>query len=155
MISLQSKGFSSLLQHHNSKASILWCSAFFMLQLSHPYMTTGKTIALTRWTFVDKVMSLLFFLSRLIITFLPRSGREELPHVQGRGCGGGREELPHVQGRAAAALCWSSREEIPHVQDKRNPSKMVGTETGHRRADRLKPQSQKTSQSDHTDHSLV
>ena len=66
----------SLLQHHSSKASILWRSAFFIVQLSHPYMTTGKTIALTRWTFVDKVMSLLFnMLSRLIITFLPRSKR--------------------------------------------------------------------------------
>ena len=64
----------SLLQHHSSKASILQCSAFFIVQLSHPYMTTGKTIALTRWNFVDKVMSLLFnMLSRLIITFLPRS----------------------------------------------------------------------------------
>ena len=64
----------SLLQHHSSKASILWCSAFFIIQLSHPYMTTGKTIALTRWTFVCKVMSLLFnVLSRLVITFLPRS----------------------------------------------------------------------------------
>ena len=73
-ISLQSKGFSSLLQHHSSKASILWRSAFFTVQLSHPCMTTGKTIALTRWTFVGKVMSLLFnMLSRLVITFLPRS----------------------------------------------------------------------------------
>ena len=64
----------SLLQHHSSKASILLCSAFFIVQLSHPYMTTGKTVALTRWTFVDKVMSLLFnMLSRLVITFLPRS----------------------------------------------------------------------------------
>ena len=64
----------SLLQHHSSKASILWCSAFFTGQLSHTYMTTGKTIALIRWTFVDKVMSLLFnILSRLVITFLPRS----------------------------------------------------------------------------------
>ena len=64
----------SLLQHHSSKASILQCSAFFMVQLSHPYMTTGKAIALTRQTFVDKVMSLLFnMLSRLVITFLPRS----------------------------------------------------------------------------------
>ena len=64
----------SLLQHHSSKASILQCSAFFIVQLSHPYMTTGKTIALTRQTFVDKVMSLLFnMLSRLVITFLPRS----------------------------------------------------------------------------------
>ena len=64
----------SLLQHHSSKASILWCSAFFTVQLSHPYMTTGNTIALTRWTFVGKVMSLLLnMLSRLVITFLPRS----------------------------------------------------------------------------------
>jgi len=64
----------SLLQHHSSKASILQCSAFFIVQLSHPYMTTGKTIALTRWTFGGKVMSLLFnMLSRLVITFLPRS----------------------------------------------------------------------------------
>ena len=64
----------SLLQHHSSKPSILWGSAFFIVQLSHPYMTTGKTIALTRWTFVGKVMSLLFnMLSRLVITFLPRS----------------------------------------------------------------------------------
>ena len=64
----------SLLQHHSSKASILRCSAFFIVQLSHPCMTTGKTIALTRQTFVDKAMSLLFnMLSRLVITFLPRS----------------------------------------------------------------------------------
>ena len=64
----------SLLQHHSSKASILWCSAFFMVQLSHPYMTTGKTIALNIWTFVGKVMSLLFnMLSRLVINFLARS----------------------------------------------------------------------------------
>ena len=66
----------SLLQHHSSKASIHWGSAFFIVQLSHPYMTTGKTRALTRQTFVDKVMSLLFkMLSRLVITFLPRSKR--------------------------------------------------------------------------------
>ena len=64
----------SLLQHHSSKASIHQCSASFIFQLSHPYMTTGKTIALTRWTFVGKVMSLLFnMLSRLVITFLPQS----------------------------------------------------------------------------------
>ena len=64
----------SLLQHHSSKASILQCSAFFILQLSHPYMTTRETIALTRWTFVDKVIPLLFnMLSRLVITFLPRN----------------------------------------------------------------------------------
>ena len=64
----------SLLQHHSLKASTLWCSAFFTVQISHPYMTTGKTIALTRRTFVGKVMSLLLnMLSRLVITFLPRS----------------------------------------------------------------------------------
>ena len=64
----------SLLQHHSSKAYILWSSAFFIVQLSQPHMTTGKTIALTRWTFIGKVMSLLFnMLSRLVITFLPRS----------------------------------------------------------------------------------
>jgi len=75
-ISLQSKGLKSLLQHHSSKASVLLCSAFFIVQLSHPYMTTGKTIALTRWTFFGKVMCMLFnMLSRLVITFLPRSKR--------------------------------------------------------------------------------
>ena len=64
----------SLLQHHSSKASILWHSAFFIVQLSHAYMTTGKTIALTRWTFAGKVMSLLFnMLSRLVIAFLPKN----------------------------------------------------------------------------------
>ena len=64
----------SLLQHHSSKASILWCSAFFIVQLSHPYMTTGKNIALSKQIFVGKVMSLIFnVLSRLVITFLPRS----------------------------------------------------------------------------------
>ena len=72
----------SLLQHHSSKESILWCSAFFMVQHSHPYMTTGKTIALTRWTFVGKVMSLLCnMLSRLVIAFLPRS-----KHLLNNGC---------------------------------------------------------------------
>ena len=66
----------NILQYHSSKASILRCSAFFMVQLSHPYMTTGKTIALTRWTFVHKVISLLFnMLSRLVITFILRSKR--------------------------------------------------------------------------------
>ena len=64
----------NLLQHHSSKASILWGSAFLIVQISHQYMTTGKTIALTRWTFVDKVMSLLLnILSKLVINFLPRS----------------------------------------------------------------------------------
>jgi len=66
----------SLLQHHSSEASIVRCSAFFMVQLSHPFVTTGKTIALTRWTFIGKVMSLVFnMLSRLVIAFLPRSKR--------------------------------------------------------------------------------
>ena len=74
LLSVQVITLNSLLQHHSSKASILRCSAFFIVQLSHPYMTTGKTIALTRWNFVGKVMSLLFNMwSRLVITFLPRS----------------------------------------------------------------------------------
>ena len=73
----------SLLQHHNSKASIFQHSAFFTVQPSHPYMTTGKTIALTRWTFVGKIMSLLFnMLSRLVITFLPRSKRLLISRLQ-------------------------------------------------------------------------
>ena len=74
----------SLLQHHSSKASILWCSAFFIVQLSHPYMTTGKTIALTRQAFVGKVKSLLFnMLSRSVKTFLPRSKRLLIPWLHG------------------------------------------------------------------------
>ena len=75
LISLQSKGtLKNLHQHHSSKASVLWCSAFFMVQLSHPCMSTRKTIALTIWTFVGKVMSLLFnMLSMFVIAFLPRS----------------------------------------------------------------------------------
>ena len=73
----------SLLQYHSSKASILLCSAFFTVQLSHPYVTTRKTIVLTRWTFVGKVMSLLFnMLSRLVITFLPRSRRPLISWLQ-------------------------------------------------------------------------
>ena len=74
LLAVQGTLKSLLQQHHSSKASILWRSAFFIVQLSHPYMTTGKTIAFTRWTFVGKVMSLLFnMLSRLVIAFLPRS----------------------------------------------------------------------------------
>ena len=73
----------SLLQHHSSKVSILWCSAFFTVQFSHPYITNRKTIGLTRWTFVGKVMSLLFnMLSRLVITFLPRSKRLLISRLQ-------------------------------------------------------------------------
>ena len=73
----------SLLQHHSSKATIFWSSAFFTVQLSHPYMTTGETITLTRWTFVGKVMSQLFnMLSRLVITFLPRSKHLLISWVQ-------------------------------------------------------------------------
>ena len=73
----------SLLQHHSSKASVLWCSAFCIVQLSHPYMTPGKTIALTRWTFVGKVMSLLLnMLFRLVITFRPRSKRLSISWLQ-------------------------------------------------------------------------
>ena len=74
LISLQSKGLSSILHLHSLKASILWLSSFFMVQLSYPYMTTRKTIALTKWTFVGKVISLFFnLLSRFVIAFLPRS----------------------------------------------------------------------------------
>ena len=76
------QALKSLLQHHSSKASILWCSGFFMVQLSHPYMTTGKTIALTIWTFVHKVVSLLFnMLSRFVIAFLPRSKHPLLCYI--------------------------------------------------------------------------
>ena len=79
----------SLLQHNSSKASILQCSAFFIVQLSHPYMTAGKTIALTRWTFVGKVMSLLFnIVSRFVKAFLPRSKRLSLVAVHGFSCPG-------------------------------------------------------------------
>ena len=74
LLAVQGTLKSLLLQHHSSKALILWHSAFFIVQFSHPYMTTGKTIALTRWTFVGKVMSLLFnMLSRLVISFIPRN----------------------------------------------------------------------------------
>ena len=77
------QGTLGLLQHHSSKASILWHSAFFIVQLSHPYLTTGKTIALTRWTFVGKVMSLLFnMLSMLVISFLPRSKHLLIPWMK-------------------------------------------------------------------------
>ena len=70
------QGLKSLFQDHSSKVSILWCSAFFIVQLSYPYITTGKTIALTRWTYVGKVMSLFFnMFSMLVITFLPRNKR--------------------------------------------------------------------------------
>ena len=103
-------------------------------------MTTGKTIALTRQTVVGKVMSVLFnMLSRLIITFLPRSKRLLILWLQ---------SLSAVI-LEPKKLCWSSREELPHVQGKRNPGKTVGVARGHQRADTPKPQSQETSQSDH------
>ena len=84
LISLQSKGtLKGLLQYHNSKALILWFLAFFMVQFSHPYITPGKTKALTRWTFVSQVMYLLFnMLSRLVIAFLPRSKHLLIPWLQ-------------------------------------------------------------------------
>ena len=82
-ISLQFKGLSSLLQHHSSKASILQCSTFFIVQRSHLYKTTGKSIALNTWTFVGKVVSLLFnMLSRWVIAFLPRSKHLLIPWLQ-------------------------------------------------------------------------
>ena len=87
----------SLLQHHSSKASILWHSAFFTVQLSYSYMTTGKTIALTRWTFVAKVMSLFFnMLSRLVITLLPRSNDDIIYLPRSYKCEG---ETVHSGGR--------------------------------------------------------
>ena len=120
----------SLLQHHSSKASILWHSAFFTVQLSPPYMTTGKTIALTRWAFAGKAMSLLFnILSRLVITFLPRSKHLFISWLQSPSAmileppkiksdtvstvspsisHDGWEEQPHIQGVAAA---WARRAE--------------------------------------------
>ena len=129
---------SLLLQHHSSKATILWRSAFFTVQLSHPYMTIGKTIALTRWTLVGKVMSLLFnMLSSLVITFLPRSKhlliswlespsasqgqRPRVPGCIGTGeaersypttevSGGGRDQLPHTRGQDGG------QDELLHVQ---------------------------------------
>ena len=109
-ISLQSKGLS-LLQHHSSKASILRCSAFFTVQLSHPYMTTGKTIAFTRRTFVGKVISLLFnMLSRLVITFLPRSKCLLISCQQSSSAvifGAPRNKVSHCFHRFPIYLLWS------------------------------------------------
>ena len=82
------------------------------------------------------------------------SGQEEIPHARGQGWQP-RGDTPRLRAGVGAVLCWSSREEIPHIQGKGNPSKTVGAARGHQRADTLKPQSQTTSQSDHTDHSLV
>ena len=98
---------NSLLQHHSSKASILRCLAFFIVQLSHPFMTTGKTIALTRWTFVGKIMSLLFnMLSRLVITFLPSSKHcwSGERWLRGTGWASGGGEIPHVEGQEQRLL---------------------------------------------------
>ena len=87
----------SLFQHHGSKESILLCSAFFIVQLSHPYMTTGNTIALTRWTFVGKVVSLLFnMLSRLVITFLPKSKRLLISWLQSPSAVIVEPQFPHL-----------------------------------------------------------
>ena len=96
----------SLLQLYSSKASILWCSAFFTVQLSHPYMTIGKTIALTRWTLVSKVMSLPFkMLSRLVITFLPRSKHLLISWLQSPSAV--IWEPPKIKSAAVPALCPS------------------------------------------------
>ena len=113
---MQSKGLKSLLQHHSSKASILRHSAFFTVQLSHPYMTTGKTIALTRRTFAHKVMSLLFnMLSILVITFLPRSKCLLTSWLQSPSAvilepifSGGREVLPQARSKGLAAKSLQS-----------------------------------------------
>ena len=98
----------SLLQHHSSKASILWCSAFFIVQLSHPYLTTGKNIALTRPNLVGKVMSLLFnMLSRLVIAFLPRS-KQEFPNSRRLGRETEKAMAPH-----SSTLAWK----IPWMEE--------------------------------------
>ena len=97
----------SLLQHHSSKASILQCSAFFRVQFSHPHMATGKTIALTRWTFVGNVMSLLFnMLSRLVITFLPRSKRLLVSWLQSSSLA--VLELKKIKGSKVESSSWLS-----------------------------------------------
>ena len=112
LISLQSKGLLRVfLQPRSSKASILQCSAFFIVQLSHPYMTTGKTIALTRWTFVSKVMSLLFnMLFRLVTVFLPRSSvfyNESALHIRRASVGASASFLPmNIQGWFPVGVDW-------------------------------------------------
>ena len=101
----------SLLQHHSSKASILQRSAFFIVQLSHPYMTVGKTIALTRWTFVGKVMSLLLnMLSRLVITFLPRSKRLLISWLQSPSAV--ILEPPKIKSDTVSTVCPSISHEV-------------------------------------------
>ena len=100
----------SLLQHHSSKASILQCSAFFTVQFSHPYVTTGKTIALTRRTSVGKVMSLLFNMLSSLRSGAAAERSYPTPEVRGSG----QEEQPHIQG-AVAALAQEGREELLHL----------------------------------------
>ena len=106
--------FKSLLQHRSSKAAILWHSAFFTVQLSHTYMTTGKTIALTKWNFVGKVMSLLFnMLFRLVITFLPRSKHLfiswAVPFSSGSSQPRDQTQISHIAGRFFTS--WATRED--------------------------------------------
>jgi len=102
----------SLLQHHSSEASILRCSAFFIVQPSHPYMTTGKTIALTRQNFVGKVMSLLFnMLSRLVITFLPRSKHLLIPWLQSPSAVI-LEPAPQIKSATVSTVCLSICHEV-------------------------------------------
>ena len=104
----------SLLQHHSSKVSILRCLAFFTVQISHPHMTTGKTIALTRWTFVGKAMSLLFnMLSRLVITFLPRSKRLLISVTICSGFGAPQNEVFHCFHCFPICLPWSDETRCP------------------------------------------
>src|SRR5574339_130212 len=106
----------SLLQYHSSEPSILQCSAFFMVQLSHPYMTTGKIIALTRWTFVGKVMSLFFnILSRLVITFLPRSKCLLISWLQSPSAV--ILEPPKIKSLTGALVCPSVCKEVLRLND--------------------------------------
>ena len=122
----------SLLQHHSSKASFLQCSAFFIVQLSHPYMTTGKTIALSTWTFVGKVMSLLFnMLSRIAIAFLPRSKHLLISWLQSPSavilepfstyCPP-RAPFPHPSQGTGLASCKAVRSRVSRALDESNCS---------------------------------
>ena len=112
----------SLLQHHSSKASILQSSAFFIVQLSHPYMTTGKTIAMTRWTFVGKVMSLLLnMLSRLVITCLPRSKRLLISWLQLPSAAVLEPRKINTSTVAAVYICIRNAQEFQFLHNLTNP----------------------------------
>ena len=142
----------SLLQHHSPKASILWLSAFFIVQLSHPYTTTGKTIALTRRTFVGKVKSLLFnMLSRLVITFPPRNKSLLISWLQSRSAA--ILEPLKIKSDTVSTVSPSICHEVMGPDAMILVFWMLSFKPTF--SDRLKLQSQTTSQSDHMDHSSV